>query len=233
LVNVITSAFQHVVKPAHLKLREWASRVVDRRLGVETIDESVAKSLGVDVEHFRGTQRSLGWSGTWRVLRHVSRTANDTFLDIGCGAGRVVCGAARFGFRRVVGVDIDPRMTALARRNAARLRGRRCEIEIVQADATTFRIPDDVTIVFLYNPVRGEPLSATLHRLIESVDRAPRSVQIVYANPVEHDRIMSLGRFQPTSRISLGWRPGKDWTRSQAVQFYQITDESKTSSSGG
>ncbi len=231
-MNVITSAFRHVVKPTQLKLREWGSRVVDRRLGIETVDESVARSLGIDVEHFRSTQRSLGWSGTWRILRRLSHTANDTFLDVGCGAGRVVCGAAQFGFRRVVGIDIDPRMTELARRNAVRLRGRRCAIDIVQADATTFRIPDDVTILFLYNPVRGESLSATLRRLIESVDRAPRSVRIVYANPVEHDRIMSLGRFQPTSRISLGWRPSKDWMLTQAVRFYEITQEPRKSASG-
>ena len=68
--NVLGLAFRHVVRPAHLKMRQLASEVVDRRLGVETVDESVAKSLQMDVDAFRETRRSLGWSGTWRLIRH-------------------------------------------------------------------------------------------------------------------------------------------------------------------
>jgi SAM-dependent methyltransferase len=221
-VNVISLTFRNVVKPAHLKLREWASGVIDRRLGIETIDESVASTLGVDLEEFRNTQRSLGWSGTWRVIRHLSPTANDTFFDIGCGVGRVLCTAGRFGFKRAIGIDIDPRMTQMAERNAARLRGRRCPIEIVTADVTTFAIPDDVTMVFLYNPFQGETFAATMRQLIQSADRAPRTIRIAYANPHEHEMLMSLGRFRPTSRLLLGWRPGTDWMRSQTVQVYEL-----------
>jgi SAM-dependent methyltransferase len=221
-VNVISASFHHVVKPAHLKLRQWASGAVDRRLGIETIDESVARTLGIDLEDFRNRQRSLGWSGTWRMLRYLAPTVNDTFFDVGCGVGRVLCGAAQFGFRRVIGIDIDPTMTGLAERNARLLRGRRCPIDIVTGDATTFTVPDDVTIVFLYNPVQGETLLAVMRRLIESADRSPRAVRVVYANPQEHHLLMTLGRFKPSARISLGWRPGQEWRLTQAVQFYDL-----------
>lgn len=223
--SVLDVAFRRVVKPAHLELRRRASQVIDLRLGVETIDESIAASLGIDVDEFRNTQRSLGWTGTWRVLRHLGPTPHDTFLDIGCGAGRVLCAAAQFDFRRVMGIEIDSRMFSLAERNARRLKRRRCEIDIVQEDATTFAVPEDVTMVFLYNPIRGDGLSRVMARLIESVDRSPRRMRIAYANPTEHDRLMALGRFQPTTHIRLSWRPTSNsmWTTSQTVQFYELT----------
>ena len=223
--NVLGLAFRHVVRPAHLKMRQLASEVVDRRLGVETVDESVAKSLQMDVDAFRETRRSLGWSGTWRLIRHLSPTADDTFFDIGCGTGRVLCAAAQFPFRRVIGIEIDPRMIALAKRNASTLRRRRCPIEIVGGDATTFAVPDDVTMVFLYNPVRGDGLSHIMSRLVDSVDRSPRRIRVAYANPTEHARLMALGRFTPTTELRLSWRPTSNemWTTSQAVRFYEIS----------
>ena len=222
-MNVLSASFQHVVKPAHLKLRQWASEAVDRRLGIETIDESVARSLGIDVEDFRNRQRSLGWTGTWRMLHHLAPAANDTFLDIGCGVGRVVCGAAQYGFRRVIGLDIDPCMTELAGHNARRLRNRRCPVEIVTGDATIFLIPDDVTIVFLYNPFQGATLAAVMRQLIESADRAPRAIRLAYANPQDHELLTTLGRFRPTARMSLGWRPDREWRLTQAIQFYDLS----------
>jgi SAM-dependent methyltransferase len=225
-VNVIDASFRHVVRPAHLKLRQWASEAIDRRLGIETIDESVARSLGIGVDDFRNRQRALGWSGTWRMLRHLAPTSNDTFLDIGCGVGRVVCGAAQYGFRRVIGIDIDARMTELAAQNARQLRHRRCPVEVINTDATAFTIPDDVTIVFLYNPFQGATLATVMRRLIESADRAPRAVRVAYANPQDHDLFVTLGRFEPNTRISLGWRPGRQWRLTQAIQFYDLAGRS-------
>lgn len=125
------STIQRVVKPLHLLLRRYLSELIDRSLGVLTADEAVASELGVDIEVFRRTQRSLGWSGVWRTLRHVHLTSSDVLLDIGCGAGRAICGAARTPVATVVGIDIDPRMVELARANAGPLRGRRCE-EVVE-----------------------------------------------------------------------------------------------------
>ena len=56
----ISTIFQRVVKPLHLLLRRYLSELIDRSLGVLTADEAVASKLGVDIEVFRPTQRSLG-----------------------------------------------------------------------------------------------------------------------------------------------------------------------------
>jgi SAM-dependent methyltransferase len=189
---------------------------------VVTTDEVVARRLQVELGSFRLLQRALTWNGAYRLMRHLRPGPQDVFLDIGCGAGRVVCTAARFHLARVIGVDLDPRMARLAAENARSLRRRRCPLEVVEADGARFELPDDVTIVFLYNPFGGETLDSALQRLLESIARRPRRMRLVCANPREHERIIGSGRFRPTTHMSLGWRPGGEWARTQRVQVYEV-----------
>jgi SAM-dependent methyltransferase len=220
---MISWLFQNVAKPAQLALRERVSRRIDRQLNVETTDEVVAAALGIDIAVFRNTQRALGWSGASLVLRRLQLQPSDVFLDIGCGVGRILCAAARTDVARVIGLDIDPRMAQIASQNTQRLRGRRAQVDVVTGDATQFEVPDEVTVVFLYNPFGGDVLTAALRQVIASADRRPRPIRLVYAHPFEHEHVMALGRFAATERISLGWRPGKKWAIKLAVQFYELT----------
>jgi SAM-dependent methyltransferase len=219
---VVSRLFQRVVRPVHRKLREVASKAIDRRMGIVTTDEVVAEALGADIDEFRRLQRALGWSGSFRLARRLRLGAGDVFLDIGCGAGRVTCLVGRSPIARVIGVDLDPRLAALARRNAAGLRGRRCPIDILEADATRLDIPDEVTCVYMYNPFGGELLETALRRVLESVDRRPRRLRLIYPNPREHDVVVGVGRFRPSETMSLGWRPTEAWARTQRVQFYEV-----------
>jgi hypothetical protein len=69
-------------------------------------------------------------------------------------------------------------------------------IELVCADALRYEIPDDVTTVFLNNPFRGATFKAVIDKLIESHDRAPRRLTIIYNNPADHELLMQTGRFR-------------------------------------
>jgi precorrin-6B methylase 2 len=210
------------VRPAQLGLRRRFSGLVDNCLGVVTTDELVANHLGYDVNTFRLTWRAWGWTSCWRVLRWLPHGKRDVLLDIGCGAGRITCAAALLGYKRVIGIDIAPDFAALARRNLGRLRFARAHSEIVQADATSYRVPDDITVVFLYNPFGGDVLDAALERVFESFDRAPRDIVVAYANPKEHARISQSPRLHDIGRKHVSWRPDPEWLRTQAVQFYKV-----------
>jgi SAM-dependent methyltransferase len=221
-VKLISWIFRRVLRPMHLELRAAASTAIDRRLGVFTTDEAVAEALGVEIGEYRRVLRAMSWSAAFRLVRRLRLGSDDVVLDMGCGAGRVACLAARSPISRVIGIDRDPRMADLARSNAAGLRGRRCPIEIEQADAPSFDVPDDVTCVYMYNPFGGEVLESVLQRLLASMDRRERRIRLVYANPREHDLVVGLGRFRPSASMSLGWRPGREWARTQRVQFYEV-----------
>jgi SAM-dependent methyltransferase len=132
----------------------------------------------------------------------------DVFLDLGCGAGRVLLQAGdRYRFQRVLGVELDPeladRATALLERNAHRLRGRAWEVQAV--DVVDFVVPDDVTVAYLFDPFTGPVFDAALGALLASVDRRPRLLRIVYLVPVELDRILRTTRVVPVRRGTIGW----------------------------
>ena len=133
----------------------------------------------------------------------------DTLLDYGSGRGRVLLQAARFyRFGRVIGVELDESEAAVARANLEVLESRRLRcrrVEIVIADATAWPVPDDVTYVYMFNPFWGETFEAVLERIGESLDRRPRPLTLVYANPKCAETVLASGRFERV-RTSVGPR---------------------------
>jgi predicted RNA methylase len=166
---------------------------------------------------------SSGFLYLWRGLHGSRIQSTDVLLDYGSGRGRVLLRAARLPFSRVTGLELDERDCALARANAEELAasGRmRCgEIEVLRADATAWAVPDDVTYVYMFNPFRGEIFRAALARLIESLDRCPRALTLIYANPTCAADVIATGRFERV-RASRWPRPDKP---NQRVEVFRAT----------
>jgi SAM-dependent methyltransferase len=187
---------RRVVRAAH---RTWL-RLVERLLGVDTGGIVELDELGVDErdrEGYEGYEGS-GWLDLRRMLRPGEVKPTDVFVDLGSGKGKVVMLAARYPFARVIGVELSEQLSEIARRNLANGRGRRRakQVELITADALQYEIPTDSTVIYMYNPFRGEVFEAVVARLIESVDRHPRQVRLIYLNPKEHDHLMATGRFR-------------------------------------
>lgn len=155
---------------------------------------------------------SSGFMDLSRGLRGRRIDSTDVLLDYGSGRGRVLLRAARLPFARVIGVELDERDCATARANARALAvsGRmRCgEIEVVQADATIWTLPDDVNYVYMFNPFRGKVFRDALARIVESLDRSPRELTLIYANPTCGGDVIATGRFERV-RTSRWPRPDK------------------------
>ena len=143
--------------PARVRLKseQLAIRVFERGLDIE--------GKAFEPEHDHPDRVDYGPSPWWtlpQALRYLGVSDRDTFIDFGCGKGRVVHQAARRPFRRVIGVEISPALAEIARANLATRRHRhRCpNVEIVVADAKEFRVPDDLTIAYFGHPFTGETL---------------------------------------------------------------------------
>lgn len=110
-----------------------------------------------------------------------------TFVDIGCGDGRVLIAAVqKFGCHGL-GIEIDPDQAALARKcvEAAGLSGK---IQIVEGDATKMRFPKvDAGFAFLY--------PETLDALTDKIAAIPAFVS--YQHPVKglKETRSALGKF--------------------------------------
>ena len=179
-------------------LRHAASRALDRWYHTDT-------SGKVHLPDVHDAERIYYIASPWRSLprmlpkREVSDT--DVFIDVGCGKGRVVLeAAAGYPFRRCMGVELVPEIYQQAvtnirnaERRHRRIRGR---VELVNQDMRDFVFPDDVSVVYAFNPFRGSVWEAAMNALVASYDRVPRRIRLVYAKPLEADVLSRMGRFE-------------------------------------
>jgi SAM-dependent methyltransferase len=195
--------------------------VNDRRLGVRTAGWIPLARLGL------GHPERVSYEPSpWRTLRLVLAPEEvdptDVFIDVGAGKGRVVLEAAmNYRFGRVIGLELSPELAELARANLSVLAGdRRRDVEIIVGDVMQYVLPDDVTVIFLYNPFRGDIFQRFLEGVVASLDRRPRAVRLVYRSPFEHDRLIATGRFRLTRGHSPS-RPTAKLRASGAVRLYE------------
>jgi len=202
---------------------EIGARALDRLHGVETARPLDLTTIGLADEH-RVEYDPSAWRDLRRALPRAEVSADDVLLDLGSGKGRIVLQAAQYHFKRVIGVELSPQLNAIAAANvhAAHKRLRCRSIELVTADALEYHIPDDVTVVYMYNPFRGPVFRAVIEELIASVDRAPRSIRLLYKAPREHELLMSTGRFELVRTVS-AWRPTRAWAQLTAINVYIVT----------
>ena len=143
------------------------------------------------------------WVLRWLLPRSAVRPS-DVFVELGCGKGRVVLDAARrYPFRRVVGVELAPALSEVARALLERERdGLRCrDLRIETTDATEFAIPDDMTHAYLYNPFNGATFERVCANVVASLDRAPRTVRVMYLHAADHATLTATGRFRLVRRV--------------------------------
>lgn len=108
------------------------------------------------------------------------------FVDLGAGKGRALLLASEYPFRAVIGVELNADLALLAGSNAQRWKelGRaRCEIEVVNQDATEFVWPPAPLLVFLFNPFGRPVLAKILQTLKQEADRTGQPVDVLYINP--------------------------------------------------
>jgi Predicted O-methyltransferase len=147
---------------------------------------------------------AVNWRQLRRVLPANSVTTGDVFIDLGSGMGRAVLeAAATYSFARVIGVELSRDLHEIAQRNMATTTRRlSCRnIELVCADLRHYRIPDDVTVVFVNNSVRGSIFTTVLGEISASMERNPRRLRFIYSNPVEDAAVLATGQWRKVRTI--------------------------------
>lgn len=177
-------------RAARTLLSRWTDINAERRAGTDTGGLIPIETLLADWDgchdYFPTAYRELD-----AVLRWLEPGPEDVFVDLGAGKGRALMIAAGFPFRRLVGVEISAELCAEAERNLRALAARQPSppVEIAAADAAAFAIPDDATILYLYNPFHGPRLETVFRNVAASLARAPREIAIVYNNPAHFEKI--------------------------------------------
>ena len=167
------------------RIPPWEERIRDLycewRLGISTDGEIPGPALGhrdPDCHHYGPSY----YGSVHRILKAVPfRDGSDVFIDFGSGKGRVLVVASGYPFRRVIGVECAQQLTDVAWQNVERARRwMRCpDIEIVTADAASYDVPDDATVLYFQNPFSGHVVDAVLERIKTSLNRAPRQIFLI------------------------------------------------------
>ena len=97
------------------------------------------------------------------ALRDAATTnfADFTFIDLGSGKGRTLLMASDYPFRRVLGVELLPALNRIAQENLAKYKSKsqKCfSLESICADASTFPLPEEPLVIYLFNPLLEAPL---------------------------------------------------------------------------
>jgi len=134
-----------------------------------------------------------------------------TFIDIGSGKGRTLLMAEEYPFKSIVGVEVMSELHRSAEENISACRTQSpartvAAIDAMCLDARTFVFPETPLVVYLFNPLPESGLHQVLRNIEESWRRVPRTIWVVYHNPLlEHILASStiLSRVQRDSQYSL------------------------------
>ena len=129
------------VRPG-LLVQQVGNRVFDWLNDMDTAAEVSRGALGFTDERL-GMHGATSWRSVVEVrqlLHGLEISQRDAFMDVGCGKGRMVCVAAQYPFARVVGVEISPELSTVARANVARnqRKFRSPMVEVVTADVRVY-----------------------------------------------------------------------------------------------
>lgn len=203
VVNLLAAGLKAVrLSPPGLHRRwvRWKDRQFDARFGTDTADPVPLDRLDIAEEHKRLAVEYAPTSPVrfcMKLLVLEIPFAEYVFVDLGSGKGRVLLLASEFPFRRIIGVELSESLHQTALRNFAAYRSRtqQCRaLESVHCDAASFVPPNEPTVLYLYNPFHEEILKSVLANLRRSLEEQPRSLILVYSNPI-HKHLLDAADF--------------------------------------
>lgn len=119
------------------------------------------------------------------------------FIDLGSGKGRTLLMASDYPFRRIVGVELLPSLHKIAQENVSRYKSesQRCfALESFCADATSFPLPEEPLLLYLFNPFPESGVRRTVENLKNGLQLHPRPAYVLYHNP-QIERVLAEQSF--------------------------------------
>jgi len=119
-----------------------------------------------------------------KLFKKLQVNNNDYVVDFGCGLGRVSFYASIAGCGKVLGVEINPLMYNMAKKNLSNFekKTKAYNVEIVKMDATELLITEDMNIFYFYTPFEVEHFQRVVDNILQSKQKYDRKMTIVTCN---------------------------------------------------
>ncbi|MGG9961476.1 class I SAM-dependent methyltransferase [Ferruginibacter sp. SUN106] len=169
----------------------------EEKYGITTTGADELRSLekkGIEIDHST-IYMPVSYDVLEDVCPHPAKESKAHFLDIGCGKGRAMCVAAANGFTKVTGIDFSKEFCNAAAVNLAITKQKfpGLQYKIINNDAFYFEIPNDVDCIFMFNPFDEIIMDAVAENILESFEIAPRTITLIYANPLHKEKLLEVG----------------------------------------
>jgi SAM-dependent methyltransferase len=189
----------------------------DRKYNTDTSAIIVSEELDVPASTSNLSDVTYYEAITLRFFSKVMKAVridyhNCTFVDLGSGKGRALMLAAKYPFKKIVGVELSPALHETARDNLKAFRNAThvaANVETLCIDATAYALPNDDLVLFLYNPFVGKTMEAIVEKLAAFVMHTTHKVIIIYRNPkcaslFDKQECLELVKVKPEYRIYRG-----------------------------
>lgn len=169
------------------------------------------------------------WLRKLHPLAPIERTV---FLDVGAGKGRAMLLASEYPFLRIEGVELNPTLAEIARRNIliwekAQQNSILSPLLLCAADATSVELPREPTLAHLFHPFEDRLLRRFLRHVERDLAKHPRPFDLLYVN-AEHDSLLDQ---QPSlERLWLGRIPMS--TEDHVADLAAIAEQKEYGSTG-
>jgi SAM-dependent methyltransferase len=129
-----------------------------------------------------------------RQLHPLAPMERTVFLDVGAGKGRAMLLASEYPFLRVEGVELNPTLAEIARRNISIWERTQSAtmlspLMLHEADATRVALPREPVLAHLFHPFEDRLLRRFLRHIERDLTAHPRPFDLLYVN-AEHDSVL-------------------------------------------
>jgi SAM-dependent methyltransferase len=161
-----------------------------------TIDQSDLEFVGDNAEH-SNRYVAIVPRLFHRMVESLSINHRQfTFVDIGSGKGRAMILASAWPFRRILGVELSPKLHQIAKGNIDQYKRRQLacrNLRSLWCDAALFPLPPTNLVLYMYNPFREPVMRQVLDNVRRSWEEHPRDIFILYRTPALNDLLTTSG----------------------------------------
>jgi len=109
------------------------------------------------------------------------KVEKNVFLDYGSGKGGAIIQAKNAGFKKTIGIEFAKELDEVAKENIKKLG--LSGVESYFQDATTYKPPLDISIIYLFNPFDKVVMEMVAKNINSLKDEFKNDVYIIYGNP--------------------------------------------------
>jgi SAM-dependent methyltransferase len=161
----------------------------DKKYGTDTTIMLGPADFGVSSEQVR--HASLYRATLPRTFERIIeamdiRHEDYIFIDFGSGKGRTLLLASELPFKKIIGVELSPKLHEVAQKNVEIYHSKTqkgSNIELACTDATSYPLPVENTVFYFFDPFELPIMSAVVENMKRSLQKHPRKVFIAYVNP--------------------------------------------------